>query len=77
MVEYTQRKSNPADTHHLYNIYSTWPNVFDVGPALYKGYTNILRALHGKPPAYLFYEARHIETVLAKRRASVAADGPM
>ena len=37
---------NPANTKHLYNIYTTFiqhrANVFDVGPALYKYYTNVL-----------------------------------
>ena len=31
----------PANTKHLYNIYiPSWPNVFDVGSALYTCYTN-------------------------------------
>ena len=29
----------------MYNIYTSRPNVFDVGPTLYKSYTNVLRLL--------------------------------
>ena len=36
-----------AITKHVYNIYTSRPNVFDVGPALNKSYTNVLRLLGG------------------------------
>ena len=26
----------PANTKHLYNIYTTAPNIFDIGPTLHK-----------------------------------------
>ena len=32
----------PANTKRLYNIIQRRPNVFDVGPTLYKCYTNVL-----------------------------------
>ena len=32
----------PANTKHLYEIYTASTNVFDVGPTLYRWYTNVL-----------------------------------
>ena len=37
-----KKTGNPANTKHLYNICTTWPNAFDVGSAFYKCYTNVL-----------------------------------
>ena len=41
-------KSNPVNTKHLYSIYIMLDNVENVGPTLYKRYTNVL-FLHGIP----------------------------
>ena len=34
--------TTPVNTNHLYNICTRWTNVEDVGPTLYKCFTNVL-----------------------------------
>ena len=54
--------NNPETTKHLFNIYTIWPYIFDVGPALYKCYTNVLR-LRGRW-ARIYQYARWLTIVL-------------
>ena len=47
MVE-TPGGDSPVNTKHLYNIYTTTAKVIEVGPTLYKCYTNVFCLLgHG------------------------------
>ena len=46
-AQQTQHHVCPVSTRHLYDFMQCWTNVEDVGPTLYKCYTNVLCLLGG------------------------------
>ena len=60
-------------TKHLYDFMQCWPNVKNVGPALYKCYTNVLCLLGCRGT---FSQTLYIYSMLVQCWASVAYVGP-
>ena len=61
----------PVNTKHLYDFMQCWTNVEDVGPMLYKCYTNVLRLLGRRT----FSQTLYIYSMLVQCWASVADVG--
>ena len=61
----------PVNTKHLYDFMQCWTNVEDVGPTLYKCYTNVLCLLGRRT----FSQTLYIYSMLARCWASVADVG--
>ena len=62
---------HPVNTTHLYDFIQCWTNVEDVGPTLYKCYTNVLCLLGRRT----FSQTLYISAMLAQCWASVADVG--
>ena len=59
---------HPVNTKHLYDFMQCWTNVEDVGPTLYKCYTNVLCLLGRRT----FFQTLYIYSMLVQCWASVA-----